>query len=404
MSDASSPVGLMARPKRERKKHVTYVERSEAEFNQRVTPLARKKKRKKKEAEGGSSGGRRNGEGGDAPPKRKRPPQRRRSRAGERIVDKSIGFEPLLRSSRVAAEWGWRSALPEGEPLCPLYYGCPGPDEYFCCDRHRILWRGGALCRDVMPAELAVSEPDPPFVVPRCQMPAGHQPEAGGSAEPAARVAAGGASGGVGVGGAAGAEGGAAGSVVRGMAAWVREVAAEEAEGEDDFDEEEEEEGEGEGEDGEEEEGEGEDGEEVEGGEGEEEEEEEEDDEEEEEEEEGEDGEEAEADVDGEASAAAGEAGEKMDVDDPSATAPPSAPPSPPPSRSMSDPGSIPGPAAEIGIARIPVGSLGFRVPPAGSAIPAGRGGLAYAEGTGTRQGSDATQVCIVSYVIYSPT
>jgi len=161
---SSSP----ARPKRERKKQVTYAERTEAEFNERLPtrPVRAKKKRPVDESPDGSDGGAK---------QRRRRRIRRRERGeqgaaaadGEWRAERTSALEPLLRASRAAAEWGWRSALPAGKPLCPLYYGCPEPDAYFCCSRHAMLWRAGKLSRSLMPASLAASAPDPAWVRPR---------------------------------------------------------------------------------------------------------------------------------------------------------------------------------------------------------------------------------------------
>ena len=69
-------------------------------------------------------------------------------RGGNRQV-----VEPLLRGSKAAEEWGWKNQVEEGQPLCPLYYGCPEPPLYFCCERHKVLWQEGTLLMARMPEE-----------------------------------------------------------------------------------------------------------------------------------------------------------------------------------------------------------------------------------------------------------
>ena len=91
------------------------------------------------------------------------PTKPKRSRASGSRDQRSGGTtNPLLRASQGAEDWGWKG-LVAGE-LCPLYYGCPPRGSYFCCERHRSLWRDGKLQLGVMPDELKVSAPDPAWV------------------------------------------------------------------------------------------------------------------------------------------------------------------------------------------------------------------------------------------------
>ena len=80
-----------------------------------------------------------------------------------RCCGPKLASEPLLRASRVAEDWGWKMCLEQGMPLCPLYYGCPMPSDYFCCERHSELWEAGVLEMERMPASLMISAPDPPW-------------------------------------------------------------------------------------------------------------------------------------------------------------------------------------------------------------------------------------------------
>ena len=109
---------------------------------------------------------------GDGKPRRRTSGQRPSNRArptttaGRQAASKMYS-QPLRRTSEIAWEWGFKHVLQAGEPHNPLYYGCPEPAEYFCCERHALLWRGGALQMELMPDAWKESAPDPEDVEQR---------------------------------------------------------------------------------------------------------------------------------------------------------------------------------------------------------------------------------------------
>ena len=275
---AANGEGPGARPKRDMKKKPVYVQETMV-FAARLPKNYKSKKNKPKptkDKDGAGAAPKRSGGAGGASPNRRRFGNQWGTGSyaadGSRVFSsgaapvgrptpkrvQSERMEPLLRGSKAAEDWGCKMVLEQGVPHCPLYYGCPEPSQYFCCERHRQLWQDGALLLGrPMPAAWKLSAPDPEWVT-------------AGQSNPNAVGYSGG-------GGAANGEGGpSAGDDTAGradqaepqeqpqqqargmaMASWVREKEGEEEEDEEDEDEEgeeEEEEGEEDDEEGEEDE------------------------------------------------------------------------------------------------------------------------------------------------------
>jgi len=182
--EAAEAAAEAARPKRQIKQKPAYV-MERMVFSQRIPKNKPQKPQKPKDGaekpafprrnnqytvgrnlgeasygRGGGGGGRGAGRGGGG-----RGRVRGGAGAGAGAGSQPDASEPLLRGSKAAEEWGWKNKLPDGRPLCPLYYGCPEPSEYFCCERHRLLWQGGTLLMTRMPEEWKRSAPDPEWVL-----------------------------------------------------------------------------------------------------------------------------------------------------------------------------------------------------------------------------------------------
>ncbi|KAL1529745.1 hypothetical protein AB1Y20_000681 [Prymnesium parvum] len=163
-----------------------------------------------------------------------------------------LSADPLLRASQVAAEWGWKMRLEAGAEPCLLYYGCPSKAEYFCCERHRVLWCNGEINLALMPESWKTDvAPDPEGIDEKALDEADR--------EALAKRAEHGQTGGKSL----------MQQQVRGLASWMREGQGEEEQGEEEEEQGEEEQGEEEqGEDHVEDEGDGEGEEEADGEEG----------------------------------------------------------------------------------------------------------------------------------------